>query len=251
MATFYFVEHPMKEPRYGRAANGERIPVRWAIRQPHHRKFMMRQGEYLDGSNLKYEKFYFWGEYEAHSDCIIKNITNTPIAIHDVLHPVRGTAPLLTNALNTDPYVFGNHFKNICCGIRNGKYEHGDVVLFGYKEGNCFYFDTVFVVDRKRYIDYLHQTTQYYKASIEPLNRDRKNAEPSLPRVEYYFQGISYYENREYYSFVPCTLDYTTQQLPSVPQDFRKKVVTKERWDKILLAVYEAGWLQGVHVDKI
>lgn len=245
----------MNEPRYGWAKNGYRYPIRWLITNSHHRKFMMRKGEYLDGDKIINVDLYFWGEYEAHSDCEIKDLNSTPQAVHDVLHPVRGTTPLLTNAKNTDPYVFGNHFKNICCGIPKEKkekenkkeYKKGDVVLFGYKEDDFFYFDTVFVVDKKVDIDYSRTTTQYYKASIEPYNMDRK--EP----VKYYYQGVSYSENKECFSFVPCSLDYTTKNLPCVNyKDFMAhREINQKRWKIILEAVKKAGWHRGIYFDKI
>lgn len=243
----------MDEPRYGWAEIGERIPVRWTIRKPHRRKFMKRHGRYLDGDNLTEDDLYFWGEYEAHSDCVFVNKENAPKAVHDVLHPVRGSVPVLSNALNTDPYVFGNHFKNICCGIPKGGdeekevYKHGDVIIFGNRKKGLFFFDTVFVVDRRIRIDYYLNKTQYYKLSIEPANLDREN------EVKYYYQGVSYINNREFYSFVPCSLEYTNNKLPNVdPKVFGPhRERTKDNWQKILDAVEAAGWEIGVHIDKI
>jgi len=243
----------MDEPRYGRAKIGDRISVRWTVRSPHRRKFMKRHGRYLNGNDLIEDELYFWGEYEAHSDCELKDKENAPKAVHDVLHPVRGSVPVLSNALNTDPYVFGEHFKNICCGIPKKKdeeeevYKHGDVIIFGNRKDGAFFFDTVFVVDRRVRIDYYLNKTQYYKLSIEPYNLDRKN------EVKYFYQGVSYIEDKEFYSFVPCSLEYTKKKLPQVNiSDFGlHRERTNDNWNKILKAVETAEWEIGVYIDKI
>ena len=251
MNKIYFVAHPMNEPSCHNGNKGDRFPLRWAITEKHHRKFMMRKGEWKNGDKIEYMDLYFWGEYEAHSDYVIENNEDRPKAIHDVLYPVRGDAPLLTKALNTDPYVFGNHFKNICCGIRERQYESGDFILFGYWKQNNFHFDTVFVVDRKRYIKYFQTDSQYYKIAIEPYNADRKIK--SLPKVEYYYQGKNYYEEKKYYSFVPCSLEYTSLELPYInPISFGKhREANSENWQMILKAVKDAGWKIGIQIDKI
>ena len=242
----------MNEPRCGRAITGSRITIPWNTTKHHRRKFMKRHGRYLDSFHLTEDDLYFWGEYEAHSDCLIINKGKAPMAVHDVLHPVRGSVPVLSNALNTDPYVFGEYFKNICCGIPKRKkeeefYKHGDVIIFGNRKKGLFFFDTVFVVDRRITINYYLNKTQYYKVSIEPYNLVREN------EVKYYYQGVSYIENSEFYSFVPCSLEYTNKELPYVdPKVFgshRKR--TNDNWQKILDAVKAAGWKIGVHIDKI
>lgn len=259
MAKLYFVVHPVKEPPYGRAKRGERIPVRWNIRKPHRRKYMKRHGRYLDGNHLTENDLYFWGEYEAHSDCVLFDEVNAPKAVHDVLYPVRGTDPIPKNALNTDPYVFGNHFKNICCGIRKkNQYSPGDIIVFGRIIDVFFEFDTVFVVEKEVEIDPLRNTTQYYKACIEPLLNQGKS-------VSYYYQGLPYSNIDHPFSFVPCTLNYSQKDRPKLKlatfgsnvymQGFQAKAQTVEfdpkLWPIILKAVKTAGWKIGVHIDKI
>ena len=249
----------MDEPRYGWAEIGERIPVRWTIRKPHRRKFMKRHGRYLDGDNLTEDDLYFWGEYEAHSDCVLVNKENAPKAVHDVLHPVRGSVPVLSNALNTDPYVFGNHFKNICCGIRKlNQYSLGDIVVFGSINDIYFEFDTVFVVEKKIEINHLRNTTQYYKACIEPLLRQGKS-------VSYYYQGLPYSGiDNPPFSFVPCSLNYSQKKPKLELADFGSKVYMQgfqakaqavdydpKYWQKILDAVEAVDWKIGIHIDKI
>ena len=120
----YIVSHPQDEPSYNRKRPMSRMNLGWNTFNRHKRKFIKRSGSYLNGSTVHNADIYFWGEYEAGSDCTVVS-NNRPKAIHDVLIPARGVSPIPTSALNTDPYVFGNHFKHICCGMRKngGKYQ--------------------------------------------------------------------------------------------------------------------------------
>ena len=264
MAKIYFVVHPKAEPPYGWAKIRSRITIPWNTTKRHHRKYIKRRGEYLLNGKRTEADLYFWGEYEPMTKALFVSRPNAPKAIHDVLYPVRGTASIPENALNTDPYVFGNHFKNICCGIPKGGdeekavYKHGDVIIFGNIEEDFFFFDTVFVVDRRIRINYYLNKTQYYKVSIEPYNLVREN------EVKYYYQGVSYIENSEFYSFVPCSLNYSQKKPKLKLSDFGSKVYKQgfqakaqavdydqKYWPIILKAVKDVEWEIGVYIDKI
>ena len=259
----YFVTHPMKEPPYKSAPAGTRISIPWNTTTKHRRKCIKRHGCYLKDGNRIESDLYFWGEYEAPSDCVLTG-WSCPKAIHDVLHPVRGTAPVLTNAQNTDPYVFGEHFKNICCGIRNRKYQHGDVVIFGCTDNKSFWFDTVLVIDKPVPINYLRTHTQYYKASIEPLNEAYKHAgildkDGNIKKKDFFFKGQSHLEKNKLYSFVPCKLE-ASPQLKDIPcldlkkfgtTNHRAVTYTKERWKMICEAVEKRKWQFGVYIEKV
>lgn len=260
MAKIYFVVHPKAEPPYGWPKIGSRITIPWNTTKHHHRKYIKRRGEYLLGNKRTEANLYFWGEYEPMTEAEFVSRLNAPKAIHDVLYPVRGTASIPKDALNTDPYVFGNHFKNICCGIRKkNQYSPDDIVIFGSINGIYFEFDTVFVVEKKVEINPLRNTTQYYKACIEPLLRQGKS-------VSYYYQGLPYSIISKPFSFVPCTLNYSQKDhRPKLElADFGSKVYMQgfqakaqavdfdpQCWQKILDAVEAAGWEIGVHIDKI
>jgi hypothetical protein len=255
----FFVSHPHNEPGYRASNPGARISVAWNTTTKHHRKLIKRYGQYLKNGVLSEADLYFWGEYEAPSDCVLMNQKAAPKAIHDVLHPVRGSVPVLTNAQNTDPYVFGEHFKNICCGIKNKKYQNGDVIIFGHRNGDAFMFDTVLVVDRKAPINHLRTRTQYYKVSIEPLNQAYKTANKPKGPVEYYYKGTSFLEDQKVFSFIPCTLDFpTNKSMPSLnlvrfgsTAHAAAVTFTEERWRMILNAVISLGWEIGTYIEKV
>jgi len=261
MNKIYFVVHPMNEPKYGRKFGP--VHVSWNTETTHCRKYIKRNGKYLESGKVIEDNIYFWGEYEPESDATFKYRTS-PRAFHHKLYPVRGLVRIPKNALNTDPYVFGNHFKNICCGIRKknikNTYEIGDIVIFGkIVEEHYFWFDTVFVVRNLEPIDYTRNTTQYFNASIKPYN------EAKGFKARYFYKGVSFFENNQHYSFVPCSFEEHPAKKPRIDllafgtttyyQGFSKRVrpVTfqMERWKMILKAVKDAGWNIGIQLDKI
>lgn len=258
MARIFLVNHPHKEPGYGRVSIGSAATASWNVSQRHHRKFMKCCGQYILNQKLLKNDLYFWGEYEPMSDYIIID-KNKPKAVHYNMHPVRGRVQIPANAHNTDPYVFGNHFKYICCGMRRYNYDPGDVVLFGKIEQNnsgifTFLLDTVFVVKEKVQINFSLNTTQYYNASIKPLKKNK----------QYFYKGKNYNEDNLYYSFVPCRLDSSVTNLPKLnlnnlgfnvkkAYSWVAKPITFNNniWNEILAEVKNSGWMRGVHLRKI
>ncbi len=263
MPRIFVISHKIKEPSYGRKKIGARVVIPWNTSYNHHRKFIKRLGEYLNGNKAVMKELYFWAEYEPQSTCTIINSVS-PKAIHDCLCPVRKTT-VPPNALNTDPYVFGNHFKNICCRIMKVHYQPGDVLLFGeIKKSNNSYtmeLDTVLVIKEDVPIIPFLNTTQYYKASIEPLHRKKV----------FFYRGENYATNNKYYSFVPCLLEYPpTSSLVTLPAplldltsvgfDVKRgwygsvaKAIpfSDERWNKITDTVIKQGWQIGTYIEKI
>ena len=234
--------------------------VQWNTSMSHHRKFIKRHGKYLENGTEKEGDIFFWGEYEPQSNCIIANVCAYK-AIHYGLSPVRNTI-IPPKALNTDPYVFGDHFKNICCGIKNRKYQPNDVILFGKIEKDVFknsYYlilDTVFVVKEKVNIDYNLNKTQYFKASIEPLHIQNK---------VYFYRGENYASGKQYYSYVPCRLDHTPRCKPKLDLaslGFKVNkggrgliaahiIFSNNLWNMIRDSVINQGWLIGTYINKI
>ena len=270
MPTIYFVTHPMNEPHYGRKLGLVRVP--WNTGDNHFRKFIKRKGKYLNDihGKMKEADLYFWGEYEPPTDCDFISRT-TPKAIHHTLHPVRGRVCIPDNAINTDPYVFGNHFKNICCGIRKKNieevYKEDDVIIFGQIIGEkYFWFDTVLVINKPIKINHTLNTTQYYNASIKPLIKARSKKNPcTRGNVRYFYQGKMFSENTHLYSFVPVSLNEHYEKKPILDLDaFGTKIYkqgflprvspvefNQARWNKMLDAVKKAGLKIGIQIDKI
>ena len=263
MARIYITKHPHDEPSYGRAKVGSRVTIPWNTTTKHRRKFIKRNGQYLKKGVLKVGEIYFWGEYEPQTECTIVNVCAYK-AIHDTLYSVRRTK-VPSKALNTDPYVFGDHFKHICCGMGDGKtrrkFKPDDVVLFGRIEEDVFthsYYlvlDTVFVVKEEVRINYSLNSTQYYKASIEPMSK----------KYPVFYRGENYVSGKPYYSYVPCRLDYTPRCKPRLDlaslgfkvnkrghEPVAKAITfTHNIWNMIQNSVINQGWLIGTHIDKI
>lgn len=260
MARIFITNHPIAEPSYGRkVVVGQTLSLPWNCTGRHWRKFICRSGKYLDNGKLKrVEELYFWGEYEPGSCAtIMQNVP--PQAVHINLTVVRGWRTIPSNALNTDPYVFGNHFKHICCGIGNRKYEQGDVILFGKIQNDMktMVLDTVFVVKEKVKIDHDLSTTQYYNSGIKPMENQGEH-------YETFFKGVNFDESNRYFCFVPCRLssdiDYPRidiTQLDFDPKLSRDGIVaahkefTEARWNSLVGQLEKAGWKLGVHVDNL
>ena len=262
MSNVYIVNHPHDEPSYGRSPIGTRLSIGWNTSNRHKRKFIKRSGNYLNGSTVHNADIYFWGEYEASSECTVVS-KNRPKAIHDVLIPARGVSPIPTSALNTDPYVFGNHFKHICCGMRKngGKYQPGDVILFGKVsydntlKKHFMFLDTVFVVKDIVKVNMALNNTQYYKAGIEPI----------YGKYDIFYRGVTYSPEEKYFSFVPCKTDYSQGQLPKIDLTSLSFTINKQFnswraipinltnsvWNTIINEVLKSGWKLGIHIDKI
>lgn len=262
MPHIYLIFHPLSEPSYGRVTPkkiGKMFISPWNTSSSHHRKFIKRHGQYLESGILHDADLFFWGEYEPQSTYKLLYST-PPKAVHGCLCPVRHSS-VPPKALNTDPYVFGNHFKFICCRRGRTKYQQGDVLLFGnIEDPSHFLLDTVLVIKEEVRIDPRLNTTQYYKASIEPMGKPLK--------YNTFYRGESYAPEKQYYSYVPCLLDFSVQPHPRMPQidlcNLGFKVhkncygwtaaaipLTPKRWKDIQKDVLSLGWLIGTYIDKI
>lgn len=195
MPNIYIVNHPSQEPTYINKHVSAVNPIDWNTSKHHKRKFIKREGLYLDSNNhLIKDTLYFWGEYEPYSDATIVNNT-IPRAIHTNLKPVMKLLPTFNDVKNTDPYVYGC-FRNICCGRRKTNYNRGDIILFGnVKNRRIIEIDTVIVVDKTILVNILSTTSQYYLASAD-LKFGITN--------EDFIEGLMYIPGIEHFSYVPC-----------------------------------------------
>lgn len=266
MPRIILINHPANEPAYKNAVVGSVAAVLWN-KGEHRRKFIKRHGRYLDGDALKEGDIYFWGEYEPPTICKIVS-TSAPQAIHEYLCPVRNTV-VPPKIQNSDPYVFGEHFKNICCKRGRRKYYPGDVLLFGKIENGdspkpYMKLDTVMVVKEEVDVDYQLNMTQYFKASIEPIIKAPKKRDT-------FYRGKNYATDNQHFSFVPCVLDnphnlqnvtlpMPVLDLKKLGFDVKKQLrsygakdipFSEDKWNQIIDAVKGQGWLIGTHVDKI
>lgn len=220
MAKIYFLNHPANEPGYPSRKIGSPNSFTWNNRGKHWRKFINRNGQYLDhAGNLINDKLYFWGEYEPYSDSIYVQ-KRRPYAVHSNLKPVIVLLPMPHGALNTDPYVYG-YFRNICCRRKGHKYQKDDVLVFGEMDivKNTIEIDTVIVVEDFGDVSKLNKQGQYYLAAVKPL----KN-----PPIDY-VEGLKY-NGKSYFSFVPC-LPASRVNINGI----QKHIVAASRFTKPLL----------------
>lgn len=194
MARIFFLSHPGDEPSYRGVSIGGTITIPWNTKT-HKRKFIKREGKYVDKSGkITEDKLFFWGEYEPDSVATVVSTTK-PKAVHTTLHPVRTLTMPKKHAANTDPYVYGC-FRNICCRRGNTNYHPGDILVFGTMDvqTNSIEVDTVIVVDEIVLVSTLSHTEEYYLAAVKPMEKTHKD----------FIEGKLYGSESEYFSFVPC-----------------------------------------------
>lgn len=271
MATLYFLNHPADEPGYKTRKIGSPNSFSWNDTRQHWRKFIVRNGKYLDGMGiLKNDDLYFWGEYEPNSDSTYVQ-KRTPYAVHYNLKPVRTLPSMPDEALNTDPYVYG-YFRNICCRRRGNDYQKGDVLVFGTMDinANTIEIDTVIVVGSIENVCNLNPNGQYYLAAVKPLKNNPID----------YVEGLMFNGEESYYSFVPCLpasrIHNTKTKYSQAANIFKKPIlnlnlfgtnvyrVSRYRgkecdpvpfqpmyWDMILQAVRNNGLELGIEIQLI
>lgn len=118
----------------------------------HHRKFIVQSGKCLSGARgqTAYEgAICFWAEWEAEAE--VEPVHSTePNGPTCRFYPFWRRPLSYAGLMNTDPFVFGEHFYYSNCqqshlpGLK--KLERGSVILFGSCIGREFALDTVFVV---------------------------------------------------------------------------------------------------------
>lgn len=263
MTRLFLLNHPDVEPGYHKRKIGSVNILPWNNGKSHWRKFISREGVYLDRGVQKSSNLCFWGEYEPYSMATIISKTK-PRAIHADLKPVRMLPSMPTGALNTDPYVYGC-FRNICCRRGNTKYQKDDILVFGtFKSNTIFEFDTVIVVEKLVPCGLVPIGDQYRLASIDPLKQSPID----------FIDGAVYNPDSQYFSFVPCLPNCTSsghfkkpfldvkqlfgltahngwygKVIPKIEMNNSK--VRQQCWHAILRAVQKEKLFPGVYVNKI
>jgi hypothetical protein len=182
----------------------------------HFRKFILNDGLFISDIRDKEPKksdLYFWGEWEGNSffePLSNPNYKSLPNGIHKPFHsiPQNGTQ-------NTDPYIYGEYFKYATCKQTGALYKLSEdsLILFGstYPSLGKFYIDTVFVVKSfESAVDVCsnsakNYTKTYKEQTLEQLNTEYLGPNPSTKKKLYH--GKTWFENSNYFSFVPCKLN--------------------------------------------
>jgi hypothetical protein len=245
----------------------------WNDDPQHYRKFIRNDGQYL--TSLESEpvngKLLFWGEWEGNSVFEpIKNENDKPNGIHEPFH-----STLIRGFENTDPYVYGDYFKYATCK-QSGQLcdlDSFSLILFGstYPSLNAFYLDTVFVVKcHETAIDVCSNggskySLVYKEETLEELENDYLGPEPSQVRKLYH--GLTWWENKEYFSFVPCKLDgdsdferlkidlsdtyFNFSANPTGKSFLRRCIgISQEAWRKIMENAFSQGFYLGTRFDE-
>jgi hypothetical protein len=205
--------------------------IQWNNHENHRRKFIRSTGKYIDLNNKEIENdLTFWGEWEPQSQIkLLKNwknyfprYLNTPF-----LNP---SVPNRTH--NTDPNIFGKHFKYIVCK-QAAFYKvltnlpENSIILFGSSINREFCLDSVFVVSMNKTnytlssIEELfpeEKRGKYYHASVNPMYDDT-NYNANIEEAEScrindksiytFYESVDFTERDDYqgmYSFVPARI---------------------------------------------
>jgi hypothetical protein len=255
---------------------------------PHRRKFLLNPGRYQTALAAAPQSGHlvFWGEYEPPTHLV----QTYPVPVSDGPQYLFTPAPVPfypndPPLMNTDPFVFGNHFIYSICKQNNKRgptamqrLARGSVILFGSgRDRNRFVVDTVFVV--RDYVDctlntYREQLAdivppEYFHAALEPIAYETqvRNLTPSATfrlyigaTVEKPFAGM--------YSFFPCLpaadgqpqgfarpairrpgiiTDNLTQGQRMNPQSDLAAV--QELWQDVAQQILAQGLALGVHAD--
>lgn len=136
----------------------------------HCRKFLRSSGSRLDENGRKIDgQIVFWGEWEPESRIVRRIEKPTKNGPHYIYEPYYLRPHSYEGLQNTDPFVFGDHFRYSWCQqpshISLRSLEQGCVILFGSPTKEGFALDTVFVV-----LDYVKYMLNDYEALLRQVN---------------------------------------------------------------------------------
>jgi hypothetical protein len=191
----------------------------WNTELQHYRKFIHNKGHYisyLDDLTPIESDLFFWGEWEG--DSFFQPIINPdyrilPNGIHRLFYSTFGIG-----SQNTDPYIYGHSFKYCICKQRGRlrSLQLDDLIIFGTVMPSLgkFFVDTVLVVkvgqsSRDIQANGGFEYSQVYKAQTlnrlsEYLGSNRVSAKTNV------YHGKSWWDDQQYFSFVPCKLECGT-----------------------------------------
>lgn len=249
----------------------------WSNDNVHFRKFIQNCGHYVDGLkdlNPKQAELYFWGEWEGNSyfnPFPRANHTVFPNGLHKLFH-----STVNKGIQNTDPYIYGDNFKYCVCK-QTGRLTNlilNDLILFGtvVPSLNKLYIDTVFIIKDHNSSANVQATggvtfSQVYKEeTLEQLN-EYLNV-PTYANNNKVYQSKTWWDDKEFFSFVPCKLDYNnvgferlfielsnqTFQLSRNPtgKSFLSNcpLSSQDLWKEIVRMSIEQGFVFGIKFDE-
>ena len=284
--------HPSGEEHANNIVNGVK---RWNDDR-HKRNFIVSSGEAITkmgGTPQRFDTISFWGEWEPEARVVETFDGNSPARrLIKPLFPKKMPAPRGGRCCaNTDPFVFGEHFKYSNCRQRNknGKVgtmqtlSAGSLILFGsvvYENGKPkkeFLLDTVFVTKDNGHPFVANQygkelqsalklngaDADFEAATLKPLALQAGNSEFTL------YQGQSYWENKDYFSFVPCDKEgkafrkvkLTPDIVSGLSANARNNTILgepekdgsdpREIWRAVVVHVLKQGLSLGVRFDNV
>lgn len=261
--------------------------------ETHKRNFIVSPGEAIIGKGKAPQRFNsisFWGEWEPEAK-VVKTFANA----NSPITPQRLIAPLYPGKMpkhnknnccaNTDPFVFGKYFKySNCRQYRNGKPNRmqnlsaDSLILFGGVTQGEFWLDTVFVVKAglnggvgNKFVAKHYQSLQpilnadyplFEKATLKPLSAEGD-------KTFTLYQGQTYWDNKDYFSFVPCDINgnsfakvkLTPKIIKGLSANYRNYTVLGEPpkdgskpqaiWQTIVNYVFSLGLSIGVRFDNV
>ena len=255
----HMVQHPGLEPNVKHTKGVVQQPIQCPVNtaQQHRRKFMESIGDYVSSNNgvlCSETSFRFWGEYEMESLCCLNPTGpyshNNPRAMHFPIYPKSKT-----KGINTDPLVFGDHFYYHLCKFPKRTLNNGDIVLFGTYYGKEFHMDTFFIVKGQIPLADLRKNNQLFA---------RCNPQQPMQAVcgstgncggpqsgAFAYESLSYYDCKEFYSFVPCkpTKGFFGRPVINNYQYLRALPTTKAVFDDVVNQVRKQGFDLGVRLD--
>ena len=195
----------------------------WNV-EMHRRKFLQQSGRMLPALDAKpvAGKLTFWGEYEPPTRLVKTYAKPVPDGPRFLFAPV--PVPFHPNdppLMNTDPFVFGEHFFYSICKQNNKKgptamqrLARGSVILFGSGQHRTqFVVDTVFVV--ADYVDWNLSNfreklkgavpPEYFHATLEPIAYEMSVRDLSPSQTFRLYIGATVEQPVDgMFSFFPC-----------------------------------------------
>ena len=256
---------------------GNNIIRVWSNDDAHFRKFIQNNGYYINGLkdlNPSQTDLYFWGEWEGHSffnPFPKADYRILPNGLHKPFH-----STVIKGIQNTDPYIYGKNFKYCVCK-QEGELTRlvlDDLILFGTVMPSLkkFYIDTVFIIKNHILSSSVQLTNGAGYSQIyieETLNQlDQYLKIPTNKNNNRIYHSKTWWDDKEYFSFVPCKLSddnigferlfidlrNQTFQLSSNPTGIsfleKCKLSSQDLWKEIVKICIEQGFKLGISFDE-